>query len=274
MVSRRAHPRPGPLAAAPVPPATRHYAAYLATRPAEAETAAITLLLRLAEQHHARVHVVHVSSAASLPLIAAARARGVAVTAETCPHYLTFAAEDVPEGATEYKCAPPIRSGADRDALWRALGDGTLDQVVSDHSPCPPEMKQREPGDFMAAWGGIASLQLGLPVVWSGMRARGLPLERLAQWMCAAPARLVGLGHRKGAIAPGRDADLVVWSPEREFVVRAADLLQRHPLTPYLGHALAGVVHATYLRGERVFAEGAGVVNTRGQMLIRETIGA
>jgi allantoinase len=265
---------PGPLAAAPAPPATRRYHAYLASRPAEAETAAVTLLLRLAEQHHARVHVVHVSSAGSLPLIAAARARGVAVTAETCPHYLTFTAADVPDGATEYKCAPPIRGDADRDALWRGLADGTLDQVVSDHSPCPPELKRREQGDFMAAWGGIASLQLGLPALWTGMRARGLPLERLAHWMSAAPARLVGLGHRKGAIAPGRDADLVAWSPEREFVVRAGDLLQRHPLTPYLGHTLAGVVLATWLKGERVFAQGSAVAGANGQMLHRETISA
>jgi allantoinase len=263
---------PGPLAADPAPPAARRYADYLATRPAEAETAAVALLLRLAEQHRARVHVVHVSSAATLPLIAAARARGVAVTAETCPHYLSFTADDVPEGATEYKCAPPIRAAADRDALWRGLADGTLDQVVSDHSPCPPELKCRESGDFIAAWGGIASLQLGLAAVWTGMRARGLPLERLARWMCAAPARLVGLGQRKGALAPGRDADLVVWSPEQEFTVRAGDLLQRHPLTPYLGRTLAGVVQATYLRGERVFTRGTGVVGAQGVMLHREAI--
>lgn len=263
---------PGPLAAAPTPSTTRRYAEYLATRPAAAETAAIELLLRLAERQHARVHVVHLSSAASLPLIAAARARGVAVSVETCPHYLHFAAEDVPDGATEYKCAPPIRGRADRDALWAALADGTIDQVVSDHSPCPPALKARESGDFMAAWGGIASLQLGLPVVWTGMRERRLSIDRLAQWMSGAPAQLVGLSHRKGAITPGLDADFVVWSPEQEFTVRAEDLLHRHPLTPYLGRRLAGVVHATYLRGERVFAQGAGVEGVRGRLLYRETV--
>ena len=265
---------PGPLAAAPTPTSTRRYAEYLATRPATAETAAIAMLLRLAEPRRARVHIVHLSSADSLPLIAAARARGVAVTAETCPHYLCFAAEDVPDGATEYKCAPPIRSRADREALWQALADGTIDQVVSDHSPCPPELKGRERGDFMAAWGGIASLQLGLPVVWTGMRERGVPFEQLAQWMGAAPARLVGLDHRKGAIAPGRDADFVVWSPEQEFTVRAEDLLHRHPLTPYLGRRLAGVVHATYLHGRRVFAQGAGVEGVHGRLLYREAVNA
>lgn len=265
---------PGPLALAPAPAATRAYAEYLASRPAEAETEAVALLLRLAEQHGARVHVVHLSSGASLPLIGQARARGVAVTVETCPHYLHFCAEDVPDGATEYKCAPPIRGRADRDALWSALASGAVDQVVSDHSPCPPDLKQRESGDFMSAWGGIASLQLGLPIVWSGMRARGLPFERLARWMCASPAALIGLGHRKGAIAPGHDADFVVWTPEQEFTVRAEDLLHRHPLTPYLGAQLFGVVNATYLRGRRVFAHGVGVEGVHGKLLQRETIAA
>jgi allantoinase len=263
---------PGPLAAAVLPDATRSYTDYAASRPAASETEAVALLLALAEQHHARVHVVHVSSAATLPLIAAARARGVAVTAETCPHYLCFAADEVPDGATEFKCAPPIRGRADREALWQGLVDGVLDQVVSDHSPCPPAMKARESGDFMAAWGGIASLQLGLPVLWTGMRARQLPLERLAQWMCAAPAKLLGLSHRKGSLRAGHDADLVVWSPEQEFTVQAASLLQRHRITPYDGRPLAGVVHATYLAGRLVFEHGRTLDNTQGQLLYRETI--
>jgi allantoinase len=261
---------PGPIAAIAVPASTRRFAAWAATRPAAAETSAIEMLVRLAEQHRARVHIVHVSSAAALPLIAAARARGVQLTAETCPHYLTFTADDVADGATAFKCAPPLRSGADRDALWAALVDGTLDQVVSDHSPAPPALKATGSGDFVAAWGGIASLQLGLPVVWTGMRERGLPLEHLARWMCDAPARLAGLAHRKGSLAPGHDADLVIWTPEQEFTVDPAQLLHRHSLTPYAGRRLAGVVHATYLRGERVFAQGAGVTGTRGQLLYRE----
>src|SRR5262249_29441693 len=156
----------------------------------------------------------------TVALLAAARARGVAVSAGTCPHYITFSMDEVPEGGTEYKCAPPIRTSADRDALWRGLEGGVLDVMVADHSPWPPELKARESGDFMAAWGGIASLQLGLRVVWTGMRARGLPLERLAAWMCEGPARLAGLAARKGAIAPGHDADFVVWHPDREATVR------------------------------------------------------
>ncbi len=261
---------PGPLAAAPAPPATRAYADYLASRPAAAEVEAVALLVRLAEEHRARVHVVHLSSAASLPLLAAARARGVQVSVETCPHYLNFAAEDVPGGATEYKCAPPIRGRDEREALWGALAAGAIDHVASDHSPCPPALKQRERGDFMAAWGGIASLQLMLPVVWSGMRARGLPLARLGGWLSAAPARLVGLERRKGALAAGRDADLVVWDPDEAFTVRAEDLLHRHPLTPYLGARLHGVVHATWLRGTRVFARDRGVDGGHGRLLHRE----
>jgi allantoinase len=263
---------PGPIAAAPTPAATRRYREYEATRPVAAESEAIALLLPLAERKGARVHVVHLSSAASLPLVAAARGRGVRVTVETCPHYLHFAAEDVPDGATEYKCAPPIRGRDEREALWHALAGGAIPHVASDHSPCPPARKQRDTGDFMAAWGGIASLQLTLPVVWSGMRARGLALERLGEWLAAAPARLLGLERRKGAIAPGRDADFVVWDPDTMFRVHAAELLHRHPLTPYDGARLHGVVHATWLRGTLVFARDRGVVAGHGRLLHRETI--
>jgi allantoinase len=194
------------------------------------------------------------------------------VTAETCPHYLHFAMDNVPDGATEYKCAPPIRSAADRDALWAGLVDGTLDAVVSDHSPCPPAMKGIERGDFMAAWGGIASLQLGLAVVWTGMRARGIPLERLATWMSAAPARLVGLSSRKGAIAAGKDADFVVWQPEEEFIVHAGDLLHRHKLTPYTGARLAGGVRSTWIRGKCVYDRRDGVKAVQGQFITGETV--
>ena len=256
----------------PGPTGTRSYSAYAASRPAAAETAAVRLLLELADRHRARVHVVHVSAGETLPLVAAARARGVAVTAETCPHYLHFTADLVPDGATEYKCAPPIRSAADRDALWQGLLDGTLDAVVSDHSPCPPAMKRREAGDFMAAWGGIASLQLGLSVVWTGMRARRIPLERLATWMCAAPARLLGLSARKGAIAPGHDADLIGWMPDEEFTVRPERLLHRHALTPYAGARLAGVVHSTFIRGECIYDLTHGVRSVQGQLITREIV--
>jgi len=265
---------PAVLARVNAPASTRAYAEYARTRPGTAETEAVALLISLAEKHHARVHVVHVSSGATIPLLAAARARGVQVTAETCPHDLHFSSDDVPDGATEYKCAPPIRSAADRDALWQALLDGTLDAVVSDHSPCPPGMKARETGDFMAAWGGIASLQLGLAVVWTGMRERGIALERLAAWMCAGPARLLGLSGRKGAIAPGHDADLVVWQPDEEFTVHADDLFHRHKLTPWIGARLAGVVHSTWVRGECVYLGDRGVLGVNGRLIHREAVAA
>lgn len=264
---------PGPIAAAPPMRAPRAYVQYLASRPRAAEDDAIAMLLSLAEECVARVHIVHLSSSDALPRLASARQRGLRVTVETCPHYLHFASAEIPDGATEFKCAPPIREGANREALWHALDAGAIDQVVSDHSPCPPEMKQRESGSFAHAWGGISSLQLGLSIVWNGMRARGIPLERLARWMSAHPARLAGLSHRKGALAPGHDADLVVWHPEREFTVRAESLLHRHALTPYLGARLPGVVEATYLRGECIYERGAVGASPRGTLLSRESSG-
>ena len=228
------------------------YADYLATRPAAAEHAAIALLIRLLEWCPTPVHVVHLSSASSLPLIRAARDRGIPLSVETCPHYLSFAAEAIPDGATRYKCAPPIRSAAERNALWDGLISGEIDLVASDHSPCPPELKQTG-GDFQAAWGGISSLELALAAVWTGARGRAIPPARLADWMSVGPARLVGLAHRKGRLAPGYDADLVIWDPERSFVVNPAALRQRHPLTPYAGRELYGMVRATFSAGHLVF---------------------
>src|SRR4029077_4514476 len=187
-----------------------------------------------------------------------ARRAGLPVTAETCPHYLTFAAEEIPDGGVAWKCAPPIRSRENRERLWEALREGVLDLVVTDHSPCPPEMKKIEEGDFRGAWGGIASLQVALPAVWTGARERGFSLGDVAEWMCAAPARLAGLEGRKGAIAPGYDADLVVWDPEATFEVEPSRLRQRHKITPYAGRTLHGVVHRTLLRGETVFGDFSG----------------
>jgi allantoinase len=227
------------------------YRDYEATRPVEAERAAIDLMATLARETGARVHIVHVSSAAGAAGLAAARADGVPISGETCPHYLTMANDGIPDGATEFKCAPPIRSANDRDALWRALESGALDLVATDHSPAPPSMKC--PGDFVRAWGGIASLELALAAVWTGAFERGRAPSDLASWMSAAPAALAGLSHRKGRIAPGYDADLVVWDAEREFTVDPAQLAQRHKLTPYAGRRLRGVVHVTYLRGEPVW---------------------
>jgi allantoinase len=180
----------------------------------------------------------------------------------------------VPDGATEYKCAPPIRGRDEREALWRGLVSGEIQHIASDHSPCPPALKHRDTGDFMSAWGGIASLQLTLPVVWSGMRARGVPIERLAEWLSSAPARLVGLERRKGAIAAGLDADLVVWDPDASFPVEGGALLHRHPLTPYEGARLFGVVHSTWVRGTLVFTRDRGVIAAPGRLLHRETIAA
>jgi allantoinase len=264
---------PGPIDAAPAMESPRRYASYLASRPRAAENEAIALMIALAEEFGARVHIVHLSSSDAIPMIEAAQQRRVPVSVETCPHYLHFAAEEIADGATDFKCAPPIRERTNREALWRALGAGTVGMIVSDHSPCPGALKSRDTGGFGAAWGGITSLQLGLPIIWNGMRARGIPLERVAEWMCAAPARLAHLSHRKGAIAEGLDADLVVWRPEAEFTVRPAMLRQRHPYTAYLGARLPGVVVATYLRGECIYMnEGAPLapLGPLGTLLGRE----
>jgi allantoinase len=231
---------------------SRKYTDYLATRPVVAEHEAITLLVRLMEWCPTPVHIVHLSSASSLDIVRIARAKGLPLTVETCPHYLTFAAEEIPNGATEYKCAPPIRDKTERDAMWQALIAGDIDLVASDHSPCPPAMKATK-GDFFSAWGGIASLQLSLPAVWTGARARGLKPNRIAQWMSAATARLAGLQSQKGALAAGYDADIVLWDPEPRFVVNPATLLHRHKLTPYAGRELFGKVSATYVGGRRIF---------------------
>ncbi len=245
-------------AGAPDGEAARSYARYLASRPPAAEVEAIRGLLALCRERPAgapplRLHVVHLATAAALPLLAAARAEGLAVTVETCPHYLTFAAGEIADGATEFKCAPPIRGAEERDALWRALLDGAIDLVASDHSPCPPAMKRRDEGDFFAAWGGIASLQLLLPALWTGARARGATVADLARWLSARPAALAGLATRKGAIAPGLDGDLVIWDPDAAFTVDPARLEHRHPVTPYAGRELRGMVAATVVRGELVY---------------------
>ena len=233
----------------------RRYATWLASRPAEAEHAAIVRLIELAREFRARVHIVHLSSPAALRSIAAARAHGVNITVETCPHYLTFTAEEIADGATAFKCAPPIRSSADRDALWQGLASAAIDLVATDHSPAPAELKHLDDGDFVKAWGGIASLQIALPAVWTGAHARGITVDRLAQWLSAAPARLAGLSGSKGRIEVGRDADLMIWDPDQMFRVDANALRHRHPMTPYDGSDLYGRVLTTILRGRVVFGE-------------------
>jgi allantoinase len=252
---------PGILAAAP-DPAGRAYAGFLASRPAAAEDTAIAGLLAAAWWHGARVHILHLASASALPMIAAARVDGARVTAETCPHYLSFCAEDVPDGATEFKCCPPIRDAANRDGLWAGLAGGLIGTVASDHSPCPPGLKRRETGDFGAAWGGISSLQLGLPAVWTQARRRGHSLADVVRWMAERPAVLAGLPG-KGAIALGRDADLVAFDDTARFIVDPARLEHRHPVTPYAGQTLTGVVRRTWLRGRAASAAPAGRLLTR-----------
>jgi allantoinase len=267
---------PGPIAEATAATAgddPRAYRTWLRSRPDRAETEAVATVAELSRRLGARAHVLHLSSAEALDPLRRARADGVPVSAETCPHYLTLAAEEVPDGATVFKCAPPIRAAANRERLWTALAAGDISLVCSDHSPCPPARKRLDDGDFMAAWGGISSLQLGLPVVWSAARRRGHTLADLAEWMCAGPASLVGLERRKGAIADGLDADLVLLDPDATFTVDPASLYHRHPVTPYAGRVLQGVVRATYLRGQLVWDGRGSAGDPRGRLLAREAPG-
>lgn len=267
---------PGPIDAAAAamraelpPPDPREYRNYVRSRPREAEDLAIELLYGLCKEFRVPIHVVHLSSSGALGTLARAREEGVALTAETAPHYLHFSAEAVPDGATWFKCAPPIRERDNRERLWAALDDGLLSMVVSDHSPCTPDLKRMESGDFDAAWGGIAGLQFSLPAVHTEARARGFSLDRLVAWMCAAPARHAGLGARKGSIAEGFDADLVAFDTEASFVVDPAMVHHKNKVTPYRGETLHGVVRGTWLRGERVY-DGHEFTAPRGRWIARE----
>ena len=244
------------------------YTTFLRSRPRAAENQAVSLMIRLSRETGCRVHIVHHSSSDALKMLRAAKASGAQITVETCPHYLHFAAEEIRDGATEFKCCPPIRERENREQLWDALRDGTIDMVVSDHSPCPPEMKLREQGDFMKAWGGISSLQLRLPVMWTEANERGLTVNQLAEWLCGAPARQVGLAQRKGSIRVGSDADIVIWNPNREFTVEPEIIHHRHKLTPYAGEVLRGVVEKTFLRGQIVYDDGE-FVGPKGSLLLR-----
>ena len=252
---------PGPIDRAMEELKSRHadwsrYATYVRSRPPAAELEAIELIIRLSQKHRCRVHIVHLSSAEALPMLAEARAGGVPITVETCPHYLYFASEGVPDGATQFKCTPPIREAANRELLWDGLREGTIDLIASDHSPCPIELKNLGRGDFLTAWGGIASLSLTLPVVWTAARERGFTMEDVVRWMCGNTAMLAGLGKRKGKIAPGYDADLVVFDADARFRVTAERLYFRHKVSPYAGELLTGEVKQTFVRGGRVFDEG------------------
>jgi allantoinase len=237
------------------------YAGFLASRPRAAETIAISQVISEARRTGARAHILHLSNADALPIIAAAKRDGVAITVETCPHYLTFVSEEISDGSTQFKCCPPIREAANRSLLWQGLADGTIDIVVSDHSPCTPELKE---GDFATAWGGIASLQLGLPAVWTQARQRGHALTDVVRWMSSGPASQVGLST-KGRIEVGFDADFCVFAPDDAFVVDRAKLHHRNPVTPYHGRPLAGVVRQTWLRGKEITGnEPLGRLLSRG----------
>jgi len=245
----------------------RSYQRYLASRPRAWEHDAIRLMIALCREFGCRVHIVHLSSADALPMIARAREEGLPLTVETCPHYLTFAAEDVPDGDTRFKCAPPIRERENRERLWEGLREGLIDTIGTDRSPAPPELKLMETGDLFRAWGGIASLQLALPAVWTEAHRRGFTIGDLTGWMARRPAELVGLASRKGEIAPGRDADLVVFDPESTFTVDPTILQHRHRATPYEGRVLLGRVETTYLRGRAVYRSNGFSESPRGRSL-------
>ena len=252
----------------------RNYSTYLASRPHAAEVEAIVLLIRLAEEFGTPIHVVHLSSAKALPMLSGARARGAPITVETCAHYLWFTADEIADGATEFKCAPPIRDAANREALWRALEDGIIDMVVTDHSPCPPAMKRREEGRWDRAWGGIAGLGLALPVMWTALRQRGFDTHdatrRIGKWMSAGPARLAGILGRKGVLAAGADADIAIFDPDASWTVAPNNLHFRHPISPYIGAQLRGRVTETWLRGQRIFCSDQFTGRPRGRELARQ----
>jgi allantoinase len=248
------------------------YLAFVASRPDQAEEDAIARVISGVRRTGARAHILHLSSARALDQIRAAKAEGLPITVETCPHYLSFAAEHIPDGATQFKCCPPIRDEANRDLLWQALVDGTIDLIASDHSPSTAELKFAGNGDFAEAWGGISGLQVSLPAVWTAARERGIPLERVVGWMSENTSALVGLAGRKGAIAVGADADLVAFAPEESFAVRASELQHKNPVTAFDGRTLHGVVHTTWLRGEVVHLQGDTAPRSpRGALLARST---
>ena len=245
----------------------RKYATYLASRPDEAELEAIAMLLDLCRTHRFRLHIVHLSTAKALPMIRAARMEGLPVTVETCPHYLHCAAEEIADGATLFKCAPPIRSRENREELWRALLDGIIDLIATDHSPCPPAMKRltadapgAEAGRFDEAWGGIPSLSTALSVLWTDCAARGIPLAKLVDWVSRTPAKMAGLGAHAGSIGPGMHANLVAFDTDAKFTLAPEHLHYRHPISPYMGETLRGVIRSTWLRGERVYENRDGRV--------------
>lgn len=253
------------------PPVTnpKSYIEYLHSRPREWENRAVRLLVKLCREFNCPTHIVHLSSSDVLPDIERAKDDGLPLTVETCPHYLTFEAERIPDGDTRFKCAPPIREGANREKLWAALGTGVIDSIASDHSPCDPSLKCLDTGDFPKAWGGISSLQLGLPVVWTEAKSRGFTLADVATWMASRPARTVALDGRKGAIQAGYDADFTLFDPDKDWRADGKDLHHRHKVSPYDGQSLTGQVRATFLRGHQIYLDGAFPLGPTGEAIFR-----
>ena len=248
----------------------RSYPAYLASRPEAWELNAIDLLIRLCWDYHCRSHIVHLSAAAALDAIRIARQAGLPLSVETCPQYLFFCAENIPDGETLYKCAPPIRKRANNEKLWSALQNNLIDFIASDHSPAPPDRKRLDSGDFSEAWGGIAGLQLTLPLIWTKAQKKNISLEEIYKWLSFNPAQFLGLGHQKGTIQSGYDADLVIWNPEADFVVLAENLYHRHQQSPYLNQRLKGQVERTYVKGKLVFNNGEWENLQQGELILRD----
>ena len=245
------------------------YKSYLATRPKSWENEAIKLLIQLCREFQTPIHIVHLSSSDVLTEFAQAREEGLPLSIETCPHYLHFTAENIADGDTRFKCTPPIREAKNREKLWQGLQSGTIDFITSDHSPCTPELKKMDEGRFEKAWGGISSLQLTLPVIWTECINKGLSLNQLTNWMCSAPAKFIGMDHQKGQISLGYDADLVCWDPDSTFLVEPVIINFKNKLTPYEGEELFGVVKRTYLRGNKVFESGHFVNDPIGKTILR-----
>lgn len=246
----------------------KSYIAYLKSRPKSWEDNAIKLMIDLCRETEAHVHIVHLSSANSIEQIQKSKQEGLPLTVETAPHYLFFNAEEIPDGATQYKCAPPIREKENNNQLWNALLDGTIDFIATDHSPAPPSIKEIESGYFKSAWGGIAGLQFSLPGVWTKMKEKNISIEKILKWLCENPAKLIGLQNTKGKIQKGFDADITIWNPEKKFKVTEDIIQHRHKITPYLSRELYGVVEQTYIGGKKVFERNFYQNLNNGKLLL------
>ncbi len=245
------------------------YKYFQESRPKSWENNAIKLLIRLCREFNVHIHIVHLSSADILPEIAQTRKDGFPLTVETCPHYLHFSSERISDGDTRFKCAPPIWNGENRENLWAGLEEGIINFITSDHSPCTPELKNLEAGNFEKAWGGISSIQFALPVIWTECKQRGYSLEQLINWMSKQPAKFVGMDDLKGQISPGFDADLVCWNPDKKYIIKKEAIHHKNKLTPYEGESLYGVVNATFLRGQKVYENGQFLGNPKGKIVLK-----